>query len=177
LLGRPLILGAPLVGVLAGALLWLLASHGAAAGARIDDLGRRAEALSAPRSAPKSSNFGGAAASTPLFAMTTGPGAVPEIAVVLSGIARTPRQTAALLAIDGKPAEWVKEGETKDDVTLTEVQAGKVTIDTPTGEREVQLGQKPAATPGAPAAAPSGPSPPPPAGYRMPPPPASAPGA
>jgi hypothetical protein len=181
LLRSPLILGAPAAGLLVGALFWLLFAHGAAASARIADMAARAEALNAPDAASSSANAGSLAASSPIFALTTGPGAVHDIEVLLTGIARTPTHNAALVSINGKAAEWIDQGQTKDDVTLNEVDVDKIIVDTPTGAKDVLLGQKPATSQGVPPASGGPVGPPadhgPPAGFHLPPPPASAPGA
>jgi hypothetical protein len=169
----PLILGAIPAGLVTGAFVWLLVAHGAAAPAKIEALQARADALSAPRADAPSADAGSVAAGAPIFALTTGPGAVQEIEVVLTGIARTPTRTAALISIGGKPAEWLDQGQTKDDVTLTEVGAGKVTVDTPTGSKDVLLGKTASATASGAAAANGDRGPPP--GFHNPPPPASAP--
>src|SRR4029077_4462907 len=107
LLRSPLILGAPPAGLLAGALIWLLFAHGTPVSARIADLPVKAEAMRARRAMATSANAGALAASSPIFALTTGPGAVQDIEVVLSGIARTPTHSAALISINGKAAEWI----------------------------------------------------------------------
>lgn len=109
----------------------------------------------------------------PLFAPAESGAATAEVSVVLQGLSRTPRRQAALLAISGRPAEWLSVGETRDDVTLESVRANGATITTPSGTREVSFGAVPtsaaaAATPQADAAAPT---------LRAPPAPASAPSA
>ena len=176
--GSPLILGAAPAGLALGALAWLSLAHGAAAHARINAPQTRADAISAPPDPPLQLTAGASAASAPIFALTTGPGAVTQTQVELLGIARMPSQTSALIAINGKPAQWLTLGETRDDVTLDDVQADKVTVDTPTGSMDVVLGAKPAAPNGTPnpttSAAPTTSAPPP--GFHLPPPPASAPG-
>lgn len=137
-----LVLFSPLVGLLAGALAWLAFAHGASMSADLGDLASRANALTPPTLtvALGGPSPGALAASSPIFALTTGPNAVADVAVQLSGLSRTPARTAALLSINGKPAEWLALGETRDDVTLDEVQANKVTVDTPTGTKDVVLG-------------------------------------
>lgn len=111
-----------------------------------------------------------------LFPVFSGPGAAPEMTVLVQGIARSPLRTAALLSVNGAPAEWVGLGESVQGVVLEDVSSGGVTIDTPRGVREVRLGEGGAgAGAGAPIESAAADAPPP--GYRMPPEPASAPGA
>jgi hypothetical protein len=117
----------------------------------------------------------GRIAATPIFALTTGPGAVTEPQILLQGLAITPKGKAALLAIDGKPADWYGLGATRDGVTVLQISPTKVTVDTATRFLEVGLFDKPAA-PSANGAAPVKPRlDAVPSGYRSPPPPASAP--
>jgi len=169
-------LAAPLAGLVVGAVVWLAFAHGAAAFARVDALHTRALAIEPPAGPPPSSS-GTFAADNPIFALTTGPKAVAEAVVVLTGVQRTPVHSAALLSINGKAPEWIELGQTKDDVTLSDVQADKAVVDTPTGLKEVRLGDRPSGAPTATAPVPVAPSatgaPP---GFHMPPPPASAPG-
>jgi hypothetical protein len=106
------------------------------------------------------------AITTPLFALTSGPGAVAEVALRLDGLVHSPARVAALLSINGAPSDWLDLGASRDGVTLEDVTSNKVVVDTATGLREIILGQTPATADGA--AAPSG--------LRSPPPPASAPG-
>lgn len=108
----------------------------------------------------------------PLFPILSGAHAPPELAVTLQGIVRAPGRTAALLSISGGPALWLSLGEMRDGVTLEDVGATSVTIDTARGERQVALGPAdppPQLAAGAPDALPPG--------FRQPPEPASAPGA
>ena len=174
MLGSRLTLAAPLVGLVAGALVWLVFSHGAAASARIGDLQTRAAAIQPPP-APAVSASGGFAAANPIFAMTTGPKAIADTVIVLTGIQRTPVHTAALLSINGKAPQWIELGQTKDDVTLDEVDAEKVVVDTPIGQKDIRLGDHPAASPPGSGSANGGSPDRPPPGFHVPPPPASAP--
>ena len=73
------------------------------------------------------------ALATPVFALTTGPGAVADIPVTLSGIALTRTRRAVLVSIGGKPADWLALGATRDGVTLMAVTGAGATVDTPTG--------------------------------------------
>lgn len=166
-------------GLVLGALAWVVLGKGAAASERLDDLQGRLEALRPPATVTSASLDPATLASAPLFALTTGPGAVSEPAIAVQGLAKAPGRAAALLAIDGKPADWLAEGATRDGVTVQEVRAASVLVDTVTGTKEIVLGQKvgPAATAnGSASPSPSGAlQSGPPAGYRLPPPPANAP--
>jgi hypothetical protein len=94
-------------------------------------------------------------ASTPLLLMTTGPGAQPEPALRLDGVVRSPKRTAALIAINDAPAEWLAKGEIRDGVTLEDVQPARVLVDTLYGERQLELGRSSGAPSAPPAAVPS----------------------
>jgi hypothetical protein len=111
----------------------------------------------------------------PLFALTTGPGAVAEIAIKLEGVARSPGRVAALLSIGGKPAQWVEQGGSIEGVVLQDVAGSKVVVDTPLGLREVKLGETTGPAPPTQGAADTSAPQEMPPGYRSPPPPASAP--
>jgi hypothetical protein len=79
------------------------------------------------------------AASAPLFGLTGGPGS--DVQLRLDGLAITPGSKAALISINGKPADWLDLGATRDGVTLLDVQPLKVTLDTATGFKEVTIEQ------------------------------------
>jgi hypothetical protein len=81
-----------------------------------------------------------AKAAPPLFASATGPDAVPEVQFELRGIARGPKDQAALIAIGAAPAAWLSLGATRDGVTLVTVEPTRVVVDTALGFREAQLG-------------------------------------
>ena len=108
---------------------------------------------------------------TPLFALTTGPGAVTDAEVRLLGLAITPERKAALLSINGKPAVWLAMGAGQDGVTLMDVQSTKVTLDTETGFKEISLwdGATAGGQGGGATASATGPAPQTQAGYRLPP--------
>ena len=155
-----------------GGLLWLLAGSSPAQ-ARLEADQSRLQALR-PRSDPSTSADASAAdvLAHPLFSLTTGPGAVADVDVRLEGLARSPRRSAALLAIGSAPAQWLALGETRAGVTLEEVDASKAVVTTALGRKEVVLGANGARP------TPAGPQPETeaPAGFRLPPPPANAPG-
>ena len=108
----------------------------------------------------------------PMFALTVGPSAVTEPQLQLEGLAITPKGRSALLSVDGKPASWFELGATRDGVTLIDVQASHVTVDTATRLRDVGLFDKPSMP--AAAGAVTSVQPALPQGFRSPPPPASA---
>ncbi len=106
----------------------------------------------------------------PLFGAKVGAQALAEVSVRLEGLVRSPRRVAALLSIGGAPSVWLEIGQSKDGVTLQDVDATSAVIETSGGPREVVLGA---------AASPSNPDVPPgepPPGGRQPLAPASAPG-
>lgn len=135
-------------------------------------------------------------AATPLFVLTTGPGATPAPVLRLDGLSRSKGRAAALLSVDDQPAEWLALGDSRGGVTVLAVDGTKAVIDTVYGPVDVGLGER-VGTPGAAGGAaslPLGASPGgvetgahpapvqptivdrPPPGFRSPPPPASAPG-
>jgi hypothetical protein len=167
----PLIAGAGLVGLVLAAALWLVLRLGGMVVAQIDDLQTRL-AADRPPAAPIAASGGAAARAltAPIFALTTGPGAVTDVPLRLDGLAISPRGQSALIAINGQPAEWLALGATRDGVTLMEVHASKVVVDTAIGFKDVALGQQ-----SAPAANQTPSNNAIPQGARLPPPPASAP--
>jgi hypothetical protein len=89
------------------------------------------------------------ALSSPVFALTTGPSAVSDTPVALTGIAVTGTRKAALISIGGKPADWLDLGATRDGVTVMAINAAGVTVDTATGFKTVGLSSGPASPPAA----------------------------
>lgn len=162
-------------GLVLGGAVWAL-SGGHAQGEALDQLDTRLSAIST-RSRPRLDRPSDALAQIkgrPLFASTGIPATTPEsdVSVQLVGLARTPARTAALLAIGGAPAEWLTLGETRAGVTLRAVTGSGATVATLFGDRELMLGVGGPSPVGVAQGNPGGP----PAGFRSPPPPASAPG-
>ncbi len=169
------LLGAAPLGIATGIAAWLLAGGASADVAKLHGVEHRLTALRRPPTmTPRVTRTADELAAMPLFAMTTGPNAVSDPSVRLDGISKTAHRTAALLSVDGKPADWLLVGEARDGVILRQVSAAGVQIDTPTGPKQIALGDANLGS--------SAPSPPaqavadtPPPGFRSPPPPASAP--
>lgn len=170
-----LILGAIPAGFLIGTAAWLLAGGRSNASAQISTLTMSAAAPAGRTRAldPAPANDLAQAINAPLFALTTGPGAVSDVAVRLEGLARSPGRAAALIAIDGQASAWLALGQSRDGVTLQEVSSGKILVDTPTGPKEIALGSTGAVSAAAGVAPPTAIDPA--RGFRMPPQPASAP--
>lgn len=140
-----LILAAVPAGLGAGLLAWHVGGGPAAASARIEPVREDVSRLR-PRRVPAvdlARVDARAIAALPLFPMTVGPGATPLPLLRLEGLARSRGRTGALLSINGKPAEWLRLGDTRDGVTLQEVHGTKVVVDTLFGPQEVVLGQVP----------------------------------
>lgn len=193
---RLLTVGALGGGVLLGACAWLI--WGGASAAQ-DRLQTAQDHLSAARLAlPKpASTFAllADASQRPLFALTTGPGAVPDVTLTLDGLARTPQHVAALVSINGAPDVWLDRGKSASGVTLIDVGDSRITVETALGQKQVEMAQGPpsgqpaSASPPPPHPSPMTPRPfsPPsfrgsnnnqiPPGLHLPPPPASAPSA
>jgi hypothetical protein len=120
------------------------------------------------------SDAAGRAIVAPIFALTTGHGAVSDVSVRLDGLAISRKSQSALIAVNGQPAQWLALGATRDGVTLMEVHPTKVVLDTAIGFKAVALGQQSTpAPPPNPVTAPANAVPP---GVHLPP-PASAPAA
>jgi hypothetical protein len=73
----------------------------------------------------------------PLFALTMGAGATPEVTVRLDGVAIALGRRAALVAVGPKSAQWLTVGQAVDEVKLLEVHPDGVVVDTPTGIRKL----------------------------------------
>lgn len=171
-LRSPVILGAAPAGLALACVGWLMLGGSARVVAPLDQMQARLDAVPAARSA-RGGSFGAAASaalSTPLFA--TG---AAELSVRLDGLSRTPRRAAALLSINGGPPQWLVQGGTREGVTLVQVLSTKVVIDSRSGRRAVALGEASGSASDLAGGDLAGDQPPP--GTRMPPPPASAPGA
>lgn len=158
---RAALLGLP-VGVLLGALLWMGLGGASSADDRLQQDAVRLWAIPLRATRSPAADLTTDVAAHPLFALTTGPGAVADVTVSLLGIARTPKRAAALLAIGSEQADWLEIGKSRGGVTLAQVSPSGVVLETALGRKEVELGAAPA------------PSDVPP-GVRLPPPPASAP--
>lgn len=168
---------AALSGLVLGAAAWTLAGGARSAGRSVAEAKALFPTIRARR-AMGGFSAGGVrrAINAPLFGLLGGREGVAEPTIRLQGIARMPGRVAALLAIDAKPSAWLGLGEARDGVTLVEVLGSKITVETAIGEREIQLGSVSQPFTGAnPAPLVAGQDGPP-LGFRMPPPPASAPG-
>lgn len=169
MVGRAVILGAAApLGLVVGATLWLGLAH--APGAEgMRPLGARLASLPTPHLTSSSQRDSQIAQviSQPIFSLTAGAGAVADAAIRLEGLIRSPGHIVALIGINGAPSDWLSLGQSRDGVTLVDVGATKVTVDTAAGLKDVELG-------GAPGSNEVGASAP--ASMRSPPPPASAPG-
>lgn len=178
--------GAVPLGLATGLAAWLMASSDSTATEPLDAVQTKIAALRAPKASAGRAGYARAAdlIATPIFALTTGAGALREPAIRLDGISISARRTAALVSIDGKPADWLRVGEARDGVTLQTLTSGQATFETELGPKQLALGEQSAAS--APiatvaAVAPSATAPASavvdqmPPGFRSPPPPASAP--
>lgn len=170
--------GAVPAGLATGLAAWLLAGGSSAKLEAADELQARFLALRAPRIAARANLVSASdLLSTPIFALTTGPGALREPGIRLDGVSISSRRTAALVSIDGRLAEWWRVGESREGVTLTDLNASGASFETALGTKGLALGEQSAAS------APAASAPPAaqavvdqmPPGFRGPPPPASAP--
>jgi hypothetical protein len=137
---RPLTIISALAGVSLGCAVWLIAGASGAGSKVLDGLQER---LVATRFAPAPDLDGSdalaKAMARPLFNLTTGPNAVAETALRVDGLSIQSKRKAALVAINGQPANWLELGEARDNVTLMEIDATWATFDTPTGFKQVNL--------------------------------------
>lgn len=168
------------LGLVTGLSAWLLADGVSARASALEATHARLTALRAPAAGRPSGSGGLGLIGAPLFALTTGPGAVREPAIRLDGVSITRRRTAALVSIDARPSEWLEVGETRDGVSLQSLTSSSATFETALGVKSLGLGQQSAASAPLPGA--SGAQPvtavvqdQPPPGFRSPPEPASAP--
>lgn len=168
MLDRRLILGGLPAGLVLGALVWLVADRG---NSQIEALDIAVADLQ--RMTPTSARRPGATRNglqgPPLFGQANSEALGPEPTLVLQGIVRTSRRHAALIAINGKPAEWLSVGETRDGITMQDVSTRGVTVSSANGVKEIGLGSTSSPSVTAPTSAD------PAAGFRSPPAPASAP--
>lgn len=183
-----LVLGAVPVGLATGLLAWIAAGGGSALPDRLRPAEARLAALaSRPTGGSATVSFVPVASliSNPLLLMTVGAGAVSEPAVRLEGVSVSRRRAAALVSIGDNAAEWMVVGETRGGVTIREVSASRIVVETLLGDRDVALGERiggSSVPPTGATPASQGPSPASqgaetiPPGFRSPPPPASAPG-
>jgi len=176
--------GAAPLGLLTGLVAWLLAGGLSVQAQSLSDLEAKLATLRPPKASSARVMPVSIAAlqQAPLFALTTGPGAVREPSVRVDGVSFSRRRKAALVSVDGKPAEWLDVGASRDGVTLQEVSSAGVVIETAVGTKQLALGEQSAASSPAPGGSPAAgavsqasPAEQPPPGVRLPPEPASAP--
>ncbi|MDZ4370977.1 MAG: hypothetical protein U1C74_06105 [Phenylobacterium sp.] len=165
------------IGLATGLAAWLLAGGLSIRAAALDPLQDRLRALKPP--ATQAVGLAGASSAPllgrPLFALTTGPGAVREPSIRVDGVSVTRRRLAALVAIDERPPEWLQVGETREGVTLQSVSASGAVFDTALGPKTLELGQQSAASAPMASDVVAAVQDRPPPGVRSPPEPASAP--
>jgi hypothetical protein len=144
-LTRPVILASVAVGVLLGAALFLLFIAGASTRLRLDGLNASLEGLPEPAGRHETANgLITRLAARPLFTLATGPNAAQDVAVTLTGVAISRQGSSGLVAIGGDAPQWLALGATRNGVTMVEVHAAKIVVDTPAGLKEVRLWEKPA---------------------------------
>lgn len=130
------------VGLATGWAAWVCAGGPSAAATKVEPEIAALQALEVPALGAVKSDLGAdEGPGRPLFQLTTGPSAVHEPTLRLDGLAITRRRAAALIAIDGKPAEWLAQGETRDGITLTRLSSRLAVIDTLVGTHSLALGE------------------------------------
>lgn len=136
------------VGLATGLAAWVLADGLTARAGALETTHARLVGMRPPAAAAHAASYDGAATllGTPLFALTTGPGAVREPSIRVDGISMSRRRMAALVSIDAKPAEWLNVGETRDGVSLQAIAASSATFETALGTKTLNLGDQSAAS-------------------------------
>jgi len=135
------------IGLATGVGAWLLAGGASANFDKLNGLEARLAGLKPPIERRTAGEANPAdLLTTPLFALTTGPGAIREPSIRLDGISLSRRRAAALVSVDGKPASWMSVGETKDGVTLQEVGSSAASFETALGAKTLNLGEQSAAS-------------------------------
>lgn len=124
-------------GLLLACGIWLALDGGRGAVAAIDQEEARLGALRASRR-PADTLAGRTSALLASPSLFSQP---PPPRVRLDGLARTPRRTAALMAIGDLPAQWVAAGSTVNGVTLLRIGSNRATIDAGDGPQEIVLGE------------------------------------
>jgi hypothetical protein len=152
---------APPAGLILGAVAWAVFGGSSAAAAKLHaDQTHLASVRISRTYASPDSDLAMTASAHPLFALTTGPGAIADVIVQLDGVSKSSSRAAALIAINGAAADWLDLGKSRDGVTLVAVQASQVELETPLGRKEVAMGDAAPTSPssGAPAASSATPS-------------------
>ncbi|HEX4712065.1 hypothetical protein, partial [Phenylobacterium sp.] len=133
---------APL-GLATGLAAWLLAGGASASFDKLDGVETQLMKLRPPVTRRIDGDSSPAdLLTTPLFALTTGPGAIREPSIRLDGLSVSRSRMAALVSIDGKPAAWLTAGETADGVTLQAVTASGASFETVLGAKTINLGEQ-----------------------------------
>jgi hypothetical protein len=167
------------IGLATGLAAWLFAGGASAGLGRLDAAESQLFKLKPPAARramtePRAADL----LTAPLFALTTGPGAVREPSIRLDGVSLNRRRAAALVSVDGKPAAWMQPGESTSGVTLQAVTGSSASFETALGSKTLNLGEQSAESAPDPQARPTtGPvvADQTPTGLRGPPEPASAP--
>ena len=164
-------------GALTGAVAWLLFATSSGDLRRLSEDQDQLRAVHFEgRDVPAIDPLVAEAVTHPLFALTTGPGAQVEPAVLVTGVARTSYRRAALVSVNGAPAAWLAVGESSGSVSIVDVAPPKVVVETPFGRKDVYLGEGAAGSAGTSGAASPASRPDTlPTGARIPPAPADAP--
>lgn len=75
----------------------------------------------------------------PVFVMSTGANAYTEKKIRLIGVSISPGRRAALVAVEGAEAQWMRVGEVQNEMVLLEVGGSAARFDTPVGPRTVGM--------------------------------------
>ena len=170
ILRSPLILGAPIAGLIGGAAIWLLVGGANGPTKALEGLsGRGGPATRAALADDESSAALGVLVARPVFVETAA--APPRIRVV--GVSRTPGRQAALVALGADEPAWMQAGETVQGLTLVSVNGDGAVFDSIGGPITAPLGETIEGASAAAGTQPADGGPPP--GARLPPEPAAAP--
>jgi len=140
-------------GLIAAALLSLAVGSQTRALSGLDQIDQRLAQL--PSRSPPTPSLKQDAAGQALARSLFGSPAGPIAPIVLQGIAITPARQAALLSI-GDKLGWLAVGDSRNGVTLLDVQRSKITVDTAQGAQDISIGVKANSDAAMPRSTPSG---------------------
>ncbi|MDB5438842.1 MAG: hypothetical protein JWM33_1269 [Caulobacteraceae bacterium] len=133
------------LGLAAGSGAWLMAGASPAGDLSADEaILARPPPASAPDLSRRARMSLGQLATKPLF---TPPTETAPVKLALQGLARVDGRASALIAIDGAPAAWMRQGESRGGIRLAQVAGAGAVVDTPEGRQTLSLAQPSPAAP------------------------------
>lgn len=132
---QPVVLCGALAGVALSGLSALTLGAPGSALDRLDALQKQLMAIRGPGTAAQGPDTHTGQVGKPLF------GQPVDVSLRLDGVSILPGRKAALLSINGQPADWIELGDSRQGVTLVDVRGARATVDTDGGSKEVSLGE------------------------------------